>query len=669
MFTHKCVAVCLFVLTVALGVISLPTTVSAQQGFQPVSPDELKMTSEPEAPGAPAIILYRQLDRDDNDRTPHEDNYFRVKILTEEGRKYANIEIPFFKQRQDVNHIRARTIKPDGSIVDFGGQVFEQSIVKNKGISYLAKTFTLSDVQVGSIIEYLYTIDMVENFIYDSHWILSQGLFTKHARFTLKPYTNPHNLDVLGALNLRWSWQGLPTGSQPPKQEFDRYHTVWMEASNISAFQTEDFMPPENELKARVDFIYDRELFAKDADAYWKRVGKQRNEQLESFVGKHKAVEEAVSQIVSPSDPLEIKLRKIYDRVQQLRNTSYEVRKTEQEEKRNNEKPAENVDEVWKRGAGSGSQLTWLFLALTRATGLEAYGCWVSSRREYFFLPKLMQSRQLNANVVLVKLNGKDLYFDPGAAFTPYGLLTWSETGTPGLRLDKDGGTWIRTTLPASSESRIERNAKLHLSATGDLEGTLTVTHTGLEAMYRRLEFRNSDDVARKKFLEDQLKQQVPAAVEADLTNKPDWSGSDTPLVADFHVKVPGWASDAGKRAVMGAGLFTAAEQHLFEHTNRLYPVYFEYPFQKLDDLTIELPAGWQITSLPPATDRDAQVVSYAFNAENKNGALHLMRKLNIDVLQLDTKYYASLRNFFQIVRSGDEEQVILQPGPAAASK
>ncbi len=40
----------------------------AQAGiaFQPVSPDELKMTSEPKAPGAPAIILFRQVDRDDS---------------------------------------------------------------------------------------------------------------------------------------------------------------------------------------------------------------------------------------------------------------------------------------------------------------------------------------------------------------------------------------------------------------------------------------------------------------------------------------------------------------------------------------------------------------------------------------------------------------------------
>src|SRR5260370_38878474 len=70
-------------------------TVSA--GFEPVSPEELQMTKESQAPGAAAIILFRQVDRDDTGRTAHENNYFRIKILTEEGRKYADIEIPFFK--------------------------------------------------------------------------------------------------------------------------------------------------------------------------------------------------------------------------------------------------------------------------------------------------------------------------------------------------------------------------------------------------------------------------------------------------------------------------------------------------------------------------------------------------------------------------------------------
>ena len=75
--------------------LSLFRHVSADE-WQPVSPEELKMTSVPEAPGAPAVILYRQVDRDDSGRVPHEYNYVRIKILTDEGRKYADVEIPFF---------------------------------------------------------------------------------------------------------------------------------------------------------------------------------------------------------------------------------------------------------------------------------------------------------------------------------------------------------------------------------------------------------------------------------------------------------------------------------------------------------------------------------------------------------------------------------------------
>ena len=78
----------LFVLVSILGSLLSSAHLSfAGVGFQPISPEELKMTSEPKAPGAPAIILYRQVDRDDSGNTAHEDNYYRVKILTEEGRK------------------------------------------------------------------------------------------------------------------------------------------------------------------------------------------------------------------------------------------------------------------------------------------------------------------------------------------------------------------------------------------------------------------------------------------------------------------------------------------------------------------------------------------------------------------------------------------------------
>jgi hypothetical protein len=368
-------------------------------------------------------------------------------------------------------------------------------------------------------------------------------------------------------------------------------------------------------------------------------------------------MEKAVAQIVSPGDSQEVKLRKIYDKVQQLRNLSFEVQKTDQEQKRSKEQPPENVEDLWKRGYGTGTQLTWLFLGLTRAAGFEAYGCWVSSRNEYFFSPIARDGNRLNANVVLVKLNGTDLYFDPGAAYTPYGMLIWTETGTPGLRLDKDGGSWIKTALPDADKSQIAR------------VGKLTVTYTGLEAAYHRQEARNSDDVDRKKLLEVAVTSQIEGAAQAELINKPDWTNSETPLIAEFNLKVPEFLVSAGSRALIPAALFTASEKGLFEHANRIHPIYFSYPYEKSDDITLELPDGWHVGSLPTALDKGQKELHYTLNAEQGHGTVHLSRKLTINFTLVDPKYYPAIRSFFQSVRGGDSEQVVLQPGETHASK
>lgn len=209
---------------------------------------------------------------------------------------------------------------------------------------------------------------------------------------------------------------------------------------------------------------------------------------------------------------------------------------------------------------------------------------------------------------------------------------------------------------------------KLKLTDTGDLEGKVTVTYTGLQAMGYRVDKRHADDVDRKKYLEDELKRQIEAATEVELTNKPDWTSSENPLVAEFDLKIPGWASGAGSRVLIPAAIFTAGEKGMFEHANRVHPIFFYYPYEKADDVTIELPAGWKVGSVPPAQDQGNKVVGYALKVDPSQGSLRLTRKLTIDFWLLDTKYYGALRNFFQLVRTGDGEQVVLQPGEIHAS-
>ncbi len=69
---------------------------------------------------------------------------------------------------------------------------------------------------------------------------------------------------------------------------------------------------------------------------------------------------------------------------------------------------------------------------------------------------------------------------------------------------------WVTTSIPDSSVSNISRKADLKMTDQGGLEGKVTVTFSGLEALSLRLEIRNQDETARTKYIEDVVREFIP---------------------------------------------------------------------------------------------------------------------------------------------------------------
>jgi len=633
----------------AFLLLTFATCCARGEDWLPILPEELSMRSAPQAPNAPAIYLYRQVDRDDNE--PSESTYERIKILTEEGRDNANVEIPYLKGPENIRGIRARTIRPDGSIVNFDGEIFDKSIVKVGGAKYSAKTFTLPNVEIGSIIEYRYRHDFAPNLVYDSQWVLSQNLFTKNAQFSLKRYPG---------FVLRFAWpNGIPPGSTPPAIVSDK---VRMEAHDVPAFVTEEFMPPEDELKYRVDFVYDSGELAheKDATSYWKAFSKDAYKTVARFIDRPRALSNALAQILSAADPDTVKLQKIYERAQRIRNLTFERSRSEEELKREGLKAAKDVEDLLDHGYGYGDQITWLFLGLARAAGFDAHPVLVPTRNKRFFNPQLMNARNLNDNIVLIMISGQAKYFDPGARYTPYGLLPWYETAVDARRLDKDGGDWVTTMLPSSKDNRIERKAQFTLSPSGALEGNVTVTFTGQEAMSKRLAENLEDEGDRKQYLENDLKAAMPRSAEVQLTNHPDWDSAASALEAQYSVRIDGWGTGAGSRLLLPAQVFTARQKSVFLHSAREHPMYFPSPVEMSDDITIEVPKEWQVSGVPRARQVSEKAYAYSSSFEESGGKMHLQRSFRLDLTLVNVKYYGTLQTFFQNVRSSDDEALVL---------
>jgi hypothetical protein len=625
---------------------SLPAV--AADDWQPVSAEDLQLKRVPQAPTAAAIYLYRQVDRDDANY--RESVYERIKILTEEGRGRANVEIAYTKDRESIRGLQARTIRPDGSIIEFNGEVYEKPLVKRTGYSVMSKSFTLPGAEVGSIIEYRYNRSLPFRWVYDSKWLISGDLFTRRGVFSLHP-----NHSFL----LRWSWPlGLPPDTRGPTSENG---VIRLEAHDVPAFVTEEYMPPEDSMKYRVEFIYEGEdNNQRDEAKYWKATGKSLNARVERFVRGERALEKEVARLVQPGDSAEVKARKIYARAQQIRNLSFERRRTEEEMKREDRDENHDAGDVLEHGYAYADEITWLTYGLLRAAKLETAVVYVPPRDDYFFDPRLMNARMLTTCVLYVRLGDTGVFLDPGTPLMPFAILPWSETAVTGLRLTEQGGAWMNTTLPSANESRVERKAVLKLSPGGSLEGKVTVSYTGLEAAARRLVERNDDDTERRKMLEEELEAHVPVGIDVKLTNSPAWTDPETPLVAEFDFKVSDWATAAGSRSLLGLGLFGAREKHAFEHSARVHPVYFAFPYQHSDEIAIELPPGWQASTVPEARTSDIKAARYTSSAQASGGTLRIKRDLVLNTVLVQQKFYSSIYSFFQTVRAGDEDQVVI---------
>jgi hypothetical protein len=635
-------------LAVTLLLAALP--LAAKEDWLPVTAADLAFT---DPGGAPAVILYLQ--DETNDEVSEESFYIRAKILTEEGKKYGDVELPYIKNLTRVDDIKARVIQPDGSISLFDGKVYDKVIVKSKTLKVQVKTFTLPSVRPGSIIEYRYKVRWDTMLLFGTTWRVQRDLPVKQAHFSLRPYKGR----TMVPLRLTWVNIGLPDGVKP-KQKDGNYS---LDMTNVPPLPDERLAPPEDWIKMMVRFSYnDDDDIVLSPDEYWRRKSAAWHDSVEEFVGKHKLVDQEVARLLQPSDTPEAKLRKLYARAQQVRNLSYEREKTEKEAKRDKTKDNDNADDVLKHGYGSSSDIDKLFLALARSAGFQASYVRAAQRDERIFAKALLDTGQFDSVLILVTLPDRRLFLDPGTLFCPFGVLSWQDTGVTALTAAKNGGQFLTTTDPASSGAVTQRVATFRY-VDGALEGTLRLKFFGMEALRWRLNEHEEDETARRKDLEDEVQGMLPTNAKVDLINSPAWETTDDILVADFKISIPGAFSRTGKRLLFPVGLFQAQDSHPFRHADRKLPVYYAYPYREFDDIIIELPPGLALEGAPEPKLSRTDFAGYQRKLAFADNKLHLERAFIIEGILFQLQHYPRLRAFYDGVRAGDEEALVLKGG------
>jgi hypothetical protein len=664
----------LVVVTLAGGVAA-----RAQTNFMPPTPEELAMTSLTGYPGVAAVVLNREeITKDDQHVLFH---YDRIKILTKEGQKYANVELPFVSTSQDygpmggdnktLEEIAGRTIHPDGTIIPFTGKPYLKVIDREKGLKLQERIFTLPDVEVGSIIEYRYATRIADNMYEAPDWYIQGDLYLKSAHFMWYPTSRDLSNERGRITTITW-FPILPQGVQIERH--DMPHTGFsdgpiqyfeLKIKDVPPQVKEAHMPPIASFSYRVLFNFTAERTSAE---WWKDEGKNWSKRVDSFADPNSELKRETATITAGATTEDEKLRKIYDAVMGLENTHYTREHEQREEKAEGGGQVKSAADVLSHKRGNQTQLTELFVGMARAAGMKAYLMYVPDRSEELFIPNWLSFRQFDDLIAIVNVDGKEEYFDPGCRYCGYGHLAWQHTVVQGLRQSEKGTEFGATPGEDYKYNLVTRVANMKMDDTGQITGKIDLAFLGADAVEWRHKALSGDEESLNHALRTHLEDMVPKSLQVKVDKVENLTDYDKPVKVSYVVTGT-LGTHMGKRVIMPSDIFLSGASATFNDEKREQAVYFEYPRFLQDALRLNLPDTMSVEGTPTVAKFDLPKEElYTFSVVSDPKGFTTRRNHIQGELLVMPKDYETLRKYYAQFESKDQESVVLKAAPAVAS-
>ncbi len=554
----------------------------AGEDWKPIDPAHLALKTPAVEKDADAEILSWEVFIDDSQDDLVFSHSLRVKIFSERGvESQGKVEIDYL-DRNKIKDIQARTIKPDGSILELKKDaIFDRTVVKVSGLKLKVKSFAMPGVEPGAIIEYRYR---------EVHPLASARNLKLYFQRTIpvhqvKYYLKPNS--YLGAMNT-FTFNGQNPAFAKEKNGF--YSTMM---TNVPAYREEAHMPPEDKVRTWMLVYYTQENKV-DPQKYWSNIGKRLYEEFKPRTKVNDDVRKATTEAIGNAATADEKLLKILEfcrtKVKNVNSDTSGMTAEEMKKLKENNNPGDTL----KRGYGDGNDIDCLFVAMATAAGFEARLALLPNRSEFFFDPSFPSTYFLDGGEIAVRVGEQWKFYDPSGKYITIGMLPWGYEGVKALITDPKEPMWVATPMSGPEKSVLKRVAKLKLSEDGSLEGDVTMEYTGHFAVEKKR--YNDDDTpdVREETLRNLVRSQWGGA---ELSNLKVENVTDQfkPFIYSFHLKVPGYAQRTGKRLFLPPSFFQQGKSQMFTASERKHPVYFHYPWAERDEVDIALPPGYAL--------------------------------------------------------------------------
>jgi len=594
----------------------------------------------------------------------------RIKIYKKEGYDWANKSIKYYvgaTPNEKASFSKAISYNlVDGKIektkLKSDGEFSEQL---NK--YWAVKKITMPNVKEGTVIEYKYTIESpyITSF---PDWEFQEGIpvnyseyktsipefytYSSHFKGFIVPKTSKFTEHKSITFTSKERSEGLVVKTSFSSQKVDyMVNVVKYVEENLPAMIEEDYVNNIDNYKSAV--VHELAMskmpnsIAKHYSTDWQSVVKTiyQNENFGSELNKTNYFEEDLNAVLAGLTDKNDKISAVFNFVKSRMNwNDYYGYSCDQ-----------GVKAAYKQKTGNTAEINLMLTAMLRHAGLAARPVLVSTRSNG--IPYFPNRLAYNYVIAAVEGDNKIILLDASDKFTQPNVLPLRALNWVGKLIREDGSSIDIDLMPnAVSKEVITMNYKL--DGTGQIIGKIRKQYTDYNAEIFRQRFAAQKEDAYLESLENRMDK-----IEISEYKRDNEKEMKLPVIETFSFSGSGLCDVVGDKMYFSPMIFFTTHKNPFNQEKREYPVDFGFPFQDRYVISIDLPQGYALESLPAplSVQTDSKLFGFNYNIVSGENKIQLIFTMDINTPIVSSENYEALKDVFQKLVAKQNEKIVLK--------
>ena len=570
--------------------------------------------------------------------------HYLVKILNERGKEdFSEAQIDYDSTFEKVELIYARTIKPDGVVVEVGSRhIRDVSKYLNFPLYSNVRVCIISfpEITEGASLEYKLRIIRNQlinkkDFVLDYPLQAHEPIIAANFKVTL-PQEKPLHIKIIND-----KYNDFNADLNPRTETSGGRLIYRWQFKDIPQIIPESNMPPDAEVNPTL--LLSTFNGWQDIYKWWWALAKEK-------IKADEAIKEKVKELVGEKASEIEQARAIYNFcAQKIRYVAVEYGQAGYQ-------PHYAAD-IFKNKYGDCKDQAILLVTMLREAGFFTWPVLIATK-EHYNLNTEFPAVLFNHCIAALSVKEEVIFLDPTAETCPFGDLPGDDQARKVLICRDDGYEILQTPPSPSERNLLKQQLAVKVNNNEGIKAEKSVFTYGIYDQGQRYWLLYTQPELIREALKEKI-QDISIGARLEKYNIENLNNLNLPVVLSYSFGGDEYFTSAGKLRILPQ--LTGLDASLVAKDKRKYPIDFGILDSKEIIFEIEIPKNFVITYMPDSIAQDSPWLRLSVEYSRKNNKLFFKQKIDLKKGEISQGEYPAFKNFFEGLAKKIKQRIILQ--------